>query len=129
MVVSGEYVKIGSTIWNKDDTITLSAKEYNTEKKIGWKLPRDINTTYSEVTKRLEITPVGLPKDMTYQVRMLGYKDLTPSNIKWYLRTLNPDGGGCDINTWNPATWKNISTTVTSSNIGDNGSAIYKLKI
>ena len=129
MVVSGEYVEIGSTIWNKDDTITLSAKEYNTEKKIGWKLPRDINTTYSEVTKRLEITPVGLPKDMTYQVRMLGYKDLTPSNIKWYLRTLNPDGGGCDINTWNPATWKNISTTVTSSNIGDNGSAIYKLKI
>lgn len=79
--------------------------------------------------KRLEINPVGLPKDMTYQVRMLGYKDFTPHNIKWYLRPLNPNGGGCDINSWNPTIWKNISVNAVSSAIGDNISATYKLDI
>lgn len=109
MVVSGEYIEISSTKWEKNDTITLSAKEYNTEKKTGWKIPRDIISTYSEVSKKLEINQIGLPKNLTYQVKMLGYKDLSPDNIKWYLRTMNPDGGGCDIQTWDPKTWKNIS--------------------
>ncbi len=129
MVVSGEYIEINSTKWEKNDTITLSAKEYNTEKKTGWKIPRDIVSTYSEVTKRLEINQVGLPKDLTYQIKMVGYKDLSPDNIRWYIRGLDTDGRGCHIQTWDPKTWKNISVESVWSTNWDNNSGIFKLNI
>jgi hypothetical protein len=129
MVVSGEYIEIGSTKWEKNDTITISAKQYNSEKKIGWKIPRDVTTSYSEISKKLEINPIGLPRDMTYQVEMVGYKDLKPGNIKWYMRKYNVSEGGCDIATWNPSLWKNIWTTDISIKKWNNISATYKLNI
>lgn len=129
MVVSGEYIEIGSTKWEKNDTISLSAKQYNAEKKTGWKIPRDMTTTYSEAPKRLEIKPIGLPRDMIYQVNMAGYTDLNPTNIRWYMRKYDADGGGCDIATWNPNLWKSIGTTDISTTRGDSMSATYRLDI
>ncbi len=109
MIVSGEYMEITSNTWEKNDTIVISAEKYNTTKKTGWKIPRDIRSTYSEVSKKIEINPIGLPRDMTYQVRISGYKDLSVDDINWYMRTKNSDGGGCDINSWDPGIWKRVS--------------------
>lgn len=111
MAVSGEYMEIGSNTWEKNDMITLSATDYNINKKTGWKLPRDIVTSYTEIPKKFEIQRVGLPKEMSYQVKMSGYKDLSPSDIRWYMRKLDTNSGGCDINTWNAKTWKKVSVS------------------
>lgn len=115
MMVSGEYMAVVSNQWEKNDTITISATEYNINKKTGWKLPRDIVASYSETPKKLEITKIGLPRDMTYQVKMSGYKDLKTNDIRWYMRTLDEDGGGCDISSWNAKNWKKITTNEVSS--------------
>lgn len=115
MMVSGEYMTVVSNQWEKNDTITISATDYNINKKTGWKLPRDIVASYSETPKKLEIQKIGLPKDMTYQVKMSGYKDLKTSDIRWYMRPLDEDGGGCDISTWNAKNWKKVTTNEISS--------------
>ncbi len=125
MVVSGEYMEIGSNTWEKDDTVTVSAKAYNATKRTGWKMPRDVATSYSEIVKKFEINQVGLPRDMTYQVQLSGYKDLSPSDIRWYLRALDTDGGWCNINTWNVHIWKKITTKTLIPSSSNNGSATY----
>ena len=73
------------------------------------------NLTIVEAQKKLESKEIGLPRDMHYQVKMAGYRDLSPENIQWYLRPQNKDGGGCDINTWDPNIWKRVSTKLLSS--------------
>jgi len=55
MVVSGEYMEIASNKWEKNDAIAISASIYNNEKITGWKLPRNITTSYSETAKKIEI--------------------------------------------------------------------------
>ena len=42
MMVSGEYFEIVPVNFEKNDTINISAKTYNANKKTGWKIPRDI---------------------------------------------------------------------------------------
>jgi hypothetical protein len=108
LVVSGEYIEIGSNNWEKNDTIILSAKQYNAEKKTGWKIPRDIATSYNEAPKKFTIEQIGLPRDMTYQVNLDGYSEFTPKNIKWYIRKYSTKENGCDIGTWDPTLWKSV---------------------
>ncbi|NRH21094.1 hypothetical protein HOO68_03555 [Candidatus Gracilibacteria bacterium] len=110
MMVSGEYMEIVSNQWEKNDTITVSATEYNINKKTGWKLPRDITSTYSEQPKKLEIQKIGLPRDMTYQVKMTGYKNLKTNDLRWYIKNLDENGNGCNITTWNAKDWKKVTT-------------------
>ncbi len=119
-------MEITSSTWEKNDTIAISADKYNTSKKTGWKIPRDITSTYSEVSKKIEINPIGLPRDMTYQVRLSGYKDLNSDDLRWYMRSQDPDGGGCDINSWDPNIWKRV-TTKNIVSPGDSGEKTYKL--
>lgn len=111
ITVSGEYMEIGSSGWSKNDTISLAASEYNINKKTGWKLPRNITTSYSELPKKLEIQRLGLPSDMTYEIKMTGYKNLKSSDLRWYMRNLDENWGGCDIGTWNAKVWKKVTTT------------------
>ena len=108
MTVSGEYIEIGSTKWEKNDTIAISAKQYNAEKKTGWKIPRDVGTSYNEAPKKFTIDQIGLPRDMTYQVNLDGYSEFTPKNIKWYIRKYSTKENGCDIGTWDPTLWKSV---------------------
>ena len=130
MVVSGEYMEIASNKWEKNDTIAVSASIYNNEKITGWKLPRNITTSYSETAKKIEIERKWLPKNMTYQVKMSWYKDLSPEDIRWYIKKLDENGWGCDMNTWNEKSWKRVTVNnISTYTNGDFHTANYKLNL
>ena len=130
MMVSGEYIEIYSSNWSKDDSISISAKEYNATKKTGYKIPRDIKSTSTTTNKTLFINQVGLPRDMTYQVTMNGYEKFRSSDIRWYMSTLSDAQAICDINTWNTDTWSQVPVKRISSNVnGNNENAVYQLDL
>lgn len=130
MLVSGEYIEIASNTWKKDDTISISASTYNTSKTDGWKLPRNITTSYSETIKKIEIERKGLPKDLVYQIKMSGYKDISPDNIRWYIKKIDENTNSCDISTWNGKSWKKVSVkNISSYSNGDLHTVNYKLNL
>lgn len=129
-MVSGEYMEIYSSNWSKDDSISISAKEYNATKKTGYKIPRDIKSTSTTTNKTLFINQVGLPRDMTYQVTMNSYERFRSSDIRWYMSTLSDAQAICDINTWNTDTWSQVPVKRISGNVnGNNENAVYQLDL
>jgi hypothetical protein len=90
----------------------ISASIYNSQKKIGWKLPRDITTTYSDDPHNIEIKRIGLPRDMTYEITTYGYGDLGVSDVRWYLRKMGTDRSCTGISDCEPKKNRNLPTPI-----------------
>jgi uncharacterized protein YfaS (alpha-2-macroglobulin family) len=129
LTITGSFIDISSKNWNKGDTIRVSSAIYNREKKSGWKLPRDFASSYSDEVKNFEINSIGLPRDMDYEVKLTGYKELTADDIRWYRIPMHytPGFDECYIRSLEPSKWQEIKAQRRS---GDpEKKAIYHLDI
>jgi hypothetical protein len=129
LTMSGSWIDISSTSWSKGDTIQISSEIYNREKKSGWKLPRDFASSYSDEVKDFAINTVGLPRDMDYEVKLSGYRDLTTDDIRWYRVPSNTENGysQCNLKHWESSKWEEIHAKRRS---GDpEKKAIYHLDV
>ncbi len=127
--VSGASIQLSSAVWGKWDQIEIDAAIYNTTTTTKkWELPRNISLTYSDIPKGIEISSVGLPRDLTYRVTTYGYGDLGVSDVRWYMGPLSIDRN-CSIIWWDPWVWTRLKTkTVETHTISQKKIGTYQLQ-
>jgi hypothetical protein len=106
--VSGEYVEIASNTMNPGDTLSLDADTYNSTKNTTYRLPRDVEAKYSDIPYDFTVSPVAMPKNHLYEVRMYGYAGLTPKDVRFYMHKVANQS--CHIeNAWDSSRWQRVN--------------------
>lgn len=109
LVVSGEYVSIHVDETKKDFQLVLNADTYNDIRSTKYRFPRDILLVETDLPRAIEISPVGLPRDRTYQVDMYGYDGLTPDAIAWYIH--HDSDRTCEVSdSWDSLSFEKVKT-------------------
>ncbi len=130
IVVDGTYIEVLPANWIKGDTITISASIYNSQKKIGWKFPRDMTTTYSDDPHNIEIRQIGLPRDMSYELTTYGYTGLDTSDVRWYIKKMGADHSCGGLSGWGSWLWTRVKTrTIENHTVSQKKIWTYSLEL
>lgn len=98
--MSGEYIAIGSNKMTGSSVLKIDSGIYNSARSTAYRLPRDMILTETKNPKEFSITQEGEPRDRMYKVKLVGYGDLGPRDVTWYMHT-NPKKNCSIHDAWN----------------------------
>ncbi len=87
ITVSGEYVSIASNKITGSSILRIDSGMYNSVRSTEYRLPRDMILTESKNPKEFSVLSEWEPKKKLYNVRLIGYGELLPWDVRWYMHT------------------------------------------